>query len=163
MKLLLSFALVFFACLNLKAESAQGDWVMLDLKNGTQVHGYVVQVTESNIHLVGASINRLIAKDQLSDESLKMISERFAVIVPTDARETKTATILKEGLREQRQRLYQQVSDVYSSGYRKYSTSIFPYPHYYYHPSPCSISYPVYRHYHRPYYHFPRWCIQIDL
>ncbi|MEM6884176.1 MAG: hypothetical protein AAF571_04035 [Verrucomicrobiota bacterium] len=141
------------------------DWVSLELQNGTRVDGYVVQVSEENVHLVSASINRRIGLDQLSEKSLLQLNATFPVTATTEpAPTTATAATLKADLQHQREQLYQRVSDIYSPhSYRHHSIQYGPYQRSYYLPQGCSIAYPVYRHHYRTYYSIPRWSIQIDL
>jgi len=164
MKAIFALMVALLLCSFVDAGQPANDWMQLELESGTRVSGYVVKVTEKNVHLVGASINRLIPKTQLSEKSRQQLGLAFPVTITAEPAETTTATALKADLQHQREQLYQSVSDIYSPrSYRYRSTVYRPYQRSYYLPQGYSIAYPVYRRHYRPHYSFPRWNIQIDL
>jgi len=166
MKALITFASLLLFHGTLLANQPASDWVQLELKNGTKLHGYVLRVTDKDVHLVSSSINRLITRDQLSEKCQQSIAERFVVTVlpePAPATTATTSTISSESP-SIHERLYEPVSDLYSP--RPYRTRAYRsglYYHNYYLPSRGGYYYPGYSCYSRSYYTSPTLNIKIDL
>ncbi len=154
--------MLLFACgVSLQAQDSTSDWMQLELKDGSLLNGHVVNVTTEHVHMVGASINRLIPRDQLSDPSLRRVTKQFPIMIAAKATETATAEKLKDGLQLQRSRYFSRAPHTFTPYTR--STVYSPFSTTYYLPQGCSVAYPVYQHHSRPYHSFPSWSIQIDL
>jgi hypothetical protein len=155
--------LLFCCSLPLQTASASSDWMQLKLKNGSLVNGHVVNVTDESVHLVGASINRIITFEQLEPASKKQVLQSYPAISAIPEAQTLRSEQLKSKLRVQRNLRY-----TVAETYTPYST----YPHSY----TSSYSYSPYRYRYTPrlasyrcnssYFARPRpplFSIQIDL
>ncbi|MEM1157581.1 MAG: hypothetical protein AAGH72_04925 [Verrucomicrobiota bacterium] len=140
----------------MQASPPGNEWMQLELKNGRLLNGYVLQVTEKNVHLVSSSINQRIPVEQLKEESQKQLFAVFPVTAAPEPAASTTAATLKADLRYQREQLYESVSDLHSPRSYRYRT----YTHGgYYLPWGCSFSYPIFHSYRSS----PSFSIKIDL